>query len=342
MTIVIATFNSERFLPGLREMFDAQRKPTDGASLEILAVDGGSTDSTRDLATELGFTVVDNPRGNPIAAKFLGLNYARSRLVCFLDHDEKLVRSDALWRRYELFNQHEFLRAIISAGYSFDEHDTTSNMYASEFGDPVSLAVYRCPNHGRFRIKAFAARLRVKSIEEDAYIFEASSETKPILCEMAAGSGVIDVDFYRLKHPSLFQDENLLPHAYYLLGPGDHLAVVDGDTVTHESAESWSVVRAKVKWRVGNAVNRSDVASSGFTGRDHSPLYSPRRHAGLFFLYAVTLVPPLIDSVRLAMSRRRLGYLYHFVLTYYVLGMSIVMRSQRLLGRRTIQKRYGF
>lgn len=341
MTVVIATYNSEKFLPNLREMFDAQKRPANVTGLEILAVDGGSTDETRELAKELGFTVIDNPRGNPIAAKFLGLNHAQSRLVCFLDHDEQLVRRDALAHRYELFAQDRSLRAVISAGYRFDRGDSTSNMYASEFGDPVSLVVYRCPNNETFRTRAFSSRLRTVIVEGGTSIFEASSETKPILCEMAAGSGVIDADFYRKSHPSLFVDENLLPHAYYLLDSSDHLAIVEGDSVTHQSADSWRVVRAKIKWRLANAINGSEVASSGFSGRAHSPLYSPRRHAGIFLLYSITLLPPVIDSLRLAMTRRRIGYLNHFVLTYYVLGMSVAMRLRLLLGRKTTLKRYG-
>lgn len=341
MTVVIATFNSARFLPSLHEMFAQQEQPENGTSLEILAVDGGSKDETRDLAAELGFSVIDNPQGNPIAAKFLGLNHAQSRLVCFLDHDEQLVKKDALLNRYRLFGRDSSLRAVISCGYQFDRSDSTSNMYASEFGDPVSLVVYRSPNNENFRTRVFSSRLRTVSVQGTAFTFEASSESRPILCEMAAGSGVIDADFYRTHHPSLFVDQNLLPHAYYLLGSSDHLAIVAGDSVTHDSAESWKIVRAKVKWRLGNAINQTGVSSSGFSGRSHSSLYSPGRHARVFLVYAMTLLPPLVDSVWLAITRRRIGYLNHFLLTYYVVGTSISMRLKKSLGRKIALTRYG-
>ena len=63
MTVVIATYNSARFLPELANMLERQMKPPESGSLEVLIVDGGSSDETRTLAIEMGFRVIDNPEG---------------------------------------------------------------------------------------------------------------------------------------------------------------------------------------------------------------------------------------------------------------------------------------
>ena len=48
VSIMIATFNSEKVLPRTLEAIRAQTYPQD--KLEILAIDGGSTDSTLEIA----------------------------------------------------------------------------------------------------------------------------------------------------------------------------------------------------------------------------------------------------------------------------------------------------
>jgi len=343
ITVVIATYNSSRFLTSLSESLKRQEAPDACGSMEILAVDGGSTDGTRDLASALGFSVIHNPSGHAIAAKHIGLIAAKSRLVCFLDHDELFTSDSALRTRFELFNRYTNLRAMISAGYRFTAEDSTSNMYASEFGDPVSMQSYRCPNNDQFRIAALSRRLMTEVIHEDSVLFRAASETHPILCEMAAGSGVVDVDYYKQVFPEIVAEENSVPHLYYLLGRDgavDLIGVVRGDAISHDSVDSWKTVRKKISWRINNAINSTDIAASGFSGRKHSELYSPKRQLVSYVFYCVFIIGPLCDSVRLALTRRRLGYLYHFVLSYFVLFESIRLKTRSIFNKKSLS-RYG-
>jgi len=343
ITVVIATYNSSRFLTSLSESLKRQEAPDACGSMEILAVDGGSTDDTRDLASALGLSVIPNPAGHAIAAKHIGLMAAKSRLVCFLDHDELFTSDSALRTRFELFNRYTNLRAMISAGYRFTAEDSTSNMYASEFGDPVSMQSYRCPNNDRFRIAALSRRLMTEVTHEDSVLFRAASETHPILCEMAAGSGVVDVDYYKQVFPEIVAEENSVPHLYYLLGRDgavDLIGVVRGDAISHDSVDSWKTVRKKISWRINNAINSTDIAASGFSGRKHSELYSPKRQLVSYVFYCVFIIGPLCDSVRLALTRRRFGYLYHFVLSYFVLFESIRLKTRSIFNKKSLS-RYG-
>ena len=343
ITVVIATYNSSRFLGKIKDSLDRQEAPENTGPMEILAVDGGSTDNTRDLVQSLGFRLIDNPAGHAIAAKHIGLNEATGRLVCFLDHDELLTSNRSLLNRFDLFQKHAELRAMISAGYKFGSEDVTSNMYASEFGDPVSMATYRCPNSERFRISALNRRLKISSLDGEAVLYRAGSDRKPILCEMAAGSGVVDVDYFRTNFPAVLEDENSVPHLYYYLGQSsrsDLLGVINGDTVVHDSVDSWNTVCRKIAWRVNNGINSTDIQASGMSGRQHSELYSPKKQLITYVIYCALVFGPLYDAVLLAITRRRIGYLNHFWLSYYVLAKAIQLRTKRFLGRST-GTRYG-
>ena len=343
MTVVIATYNSEKYIQKINQVLRMQEQPQGCGSIEILAVDGGSTDKTHELASSFGYKVIENRAGHAIAAKHIGLVEASSKLVCFLDHDELFTCTTALIRRYELFAAHPNLRAMISAGYRFGVTDSSSNMYASEFGDPVSLVAYRCPNNEKYRIRELSRRLKIDFIDEDVVLFRAGSESKPILCEMAAGSGVVDADFFKENHPNTFEDENSVPHLYYYLkdnGNNDLLGVVNRDAISHDSVDSWQAVRKKISWRINNAINLTAIADSGFNGRAHSAMYAPKNQIIKYLIYCLTVIGPVKDSIYLSVTRRRIGYLYHFVLVYFVLFESIRLRIKGQGNNRTI-KRYG-
>lgn len=340
MTVVIATYNSSRFLDRISENLKAQIPPKEKHFLEVLLVDGGSTDDTVPKAKEIGFTVLNNPDGDPISAKFIGLNHASAQLMCILDHDEFLVRTDSLLRKYEFFQQVKNLRAVVSAGYQFDA-DSSSNMYASEYGDPVSMMIYRTPNNEKYKRGAFCQHLQLAKTDDSRTVFIAASESKPLLCEMAAGAGVIDVDFFRKHHPEMFIKKNIFPHAYYLLNPTDTIGMIHGDAVIHDSAESWRIVRAKIAWRLNNALNETEISESGFSGRSHSLIYSPGRQKHKFLMYCLSIVGPLKDAIWLSVTRKRWGYLNHFFLTYFVLFKTIRIKIHGLTGGKASNNRYG-
>ena len=59
VTILIATFNSEKILPRTLEGIKKQSYPQD--KLDLLAVDGGSTDGTYALITAAGSSTIPEP-----------------------------------------------------------------------------------------------------------------------------------------------------------------------------------------------------------------------------------------------------------------------------------------
>lgn len=90
VSVVIPTLNEEDYLPRLLESLARQTL----APLEVLVVDAGSTDRTRELATTAGATVVTGG-GLPGPSRNLGASRARGAWLLFLDADVRLP-DDAL------------------------------------------------------------------------------------------------------------------------------------------------------------------------------------------------------------------------------------------------------
>jgi glycosyltransferase involved in cell wall biosynthesis len=99
VTLVIPVLNEEHHLAACLEAVDAQTYP---AIIEVLVVDGGSTDATREVASSHPCVrVLDNPRRIQAAALNIGLSQATGTVVvrvdghCALEPDyvERAVRA---------------------------------------------------------------------------------------------------------------------------------------------------------------------------------------------------------------------------------------------------------
>lgn len=95
VSAVIPTFDNEATLPAALVSLAAQE--LDGA-VELICVDGGSTDGTLRIAASHGARVVENPLRNEEEGRALGLEAATGELVLLLDADNEIPSKDWLAR----------------------------------------------------------------------------------------------------------------------------------------------------------------------------------------------------------------------------------------------------
>jgi len=87
VTVIVPMLNELHFIGPCVEGFLTQNYPAD--RLEILVIDGGSTDGSRDVVNELSerhprVRLVDNPRRVAAAAANVGIAEAKGEILCFL------------------------------------------------------------------------------------------------------------------------------------------------------------------------------------------------------------------------------------------------------------------
>ena len=355
ISVVIATFNGEGVLRGTLSSIAKQvsvftNEPLD---VEILVIDGGSTDSSTRIAKEFGARVLHNPLGHAIAAKYLGFSQAKSEFVCFLDQDERLVSEFSLSRKLQIFFSWPNTVAALTSGYEFGDTDSTSNRYASEFGDPFSLFRYRTPNQNPKRVEVVQKRfLAVKVSEMGFTLFDLGSEKRPTLLEVVATGGVIARRrVLDLCSGSIELNANSLPLLLTLLpslSPKVQAFIVSDDPIHHKTASTWKQVFKKIRWRVSNATEDAQgIGGSGFRGRTRlEKLYLSSRPSELrytplaFLLYVLLFFPIFVDSLQLALSRRRFSYFMNVVLGYYVVYISIALFMKKVFRLPSKIRRY--
>lgn len=351
VTVVIAAYNSATRLPGLVENIRNQLPFSFSKSIEILVVDGGSKDNTKDLASQLGCRVLENPSGHAIAAKFIGYLSSSSQYVCFLDHDELPESRTSFSDKVKAISEHPLARAAISSGYLLEESAPTSNWYASEFGDPYSMYKYRFPNSIPHRANTLKRRMHKVWESESAIGFVANSESHPLLLELVAANSMIDKEYFLSNFPDSLRDENLIPHLYSLLGKenegSSQIIILKNDALRHESVDSWKTVISKIRWRVANSADvQSTLYSAGVSGR---MLFEKEKFGWFtririsewgFLFYTFLLIPVFLDAVSMYVTRKRIGYLMHVPLAFYVIYRGFLTKAKSILGVKSGIKRY--
>jgi glycosyltransferase involved in cell wall biosynthesis len=115
VSIIIPTYNYAAFLPtAIRSCLDQTYKP-----IEILVVDDGSTDNTKDVIKEFNnhITYLFQENRGVSAARNRGLELAKGDYITFLDSDDHLT-NDSLELRIEILKKHTDIGIVFTSTYS--------------------------------------------------------------------------------------------------------------------------------------------------------------------------------------------------------------------------------
>lgn len=340
LSVVIATFNSEKYLEKVLTAITAQDFPSH--EMEIILVDGGSSDQTRDIGERFGCRWLDNPRTEPIYAKYLGFLNAQGKYLVYLDHDEVLMNPLSFSKRVKVIENSQDIKALVVSGYINPKGHPIINDYINEFGDPFSFFIYRLSKDARFFIPTLRKRYPVIQESSEAIIFDLNGATDLPIIELCAGGGLMDRAYFSEKFKYELSGPELIPHFFYLLVKQKaNLAVSKLDELEHYSVDHLSNYLRKIKWRIKNNIFFKDrMGVSGFSGRIQYTSQLNRIKPILFIPYALVILPALMDGVYLSVSRKKVGYLVHVYLSLYCAGAIILYMLLKFFGYRPYLKSY--
>src|SRR5688500_213700 len=91
-SVVIPAFNEQSYLPRLLDTIDRARERYVGGpeAIEVIVADNGSTDATRQIASERGCVVVSVEKRVIGAARNGGARAARGEILAFVDADTQI------------------------------------------------------------------------------------------------------------------------------------------------------------------------------------------------------------------------------------------------------------
>lgn len=334
ISVLIATYNSASRLPQVIQSLRAQTFPQE--QIEILLVDGGSTDSTRDVGRSYGCRIVNNPKINPGDAKLLGLGEARGKYLVYLDHDEILQNPDSLRLRVEAMQADQRIRAVLVSGYCSPQGFPFINDYINEFGEPYSFFIYRLSKDYRFFIPAMRKRYPLLTESESVVTFDLSGVKDLPLIEVGAMGGMVDREYLIENYSEEVMTANTLPHYfYYLQNKLPYISIAKNDVIMHYSADVLGKYLRKIDWRIRNNIYfQSDMGSAGYRGRVRYQGWRGKAKKYLFLPYAYSLLLPFVDSIYLVITRRNPRYFLHMPLCIWTaVGITYHM-ARKILGHQ--------
>ncbi len=287
----------------------------DQNSIEILVLDGGSSDKTAEIAKEFGCVVMKNERKLPEYAKHIGILSAKGRYIIFLDSDEVFTNMDAIGDRVDIFQKDE-AKIIFTGGYIKPKGAHYINDYINHFSDPFSFFMYGTSSGFQYYLKSMLAAYRHHSIREKYAVLFLDENSRLPLADLCAGNA-IDVNYVKKLLGEKINDVRMLTQIIYITLKKDRrIFVLKDDFIVHHSSDSFRKYLNKIKWRVISNMFHSDEIA-GFAKREMHDSPQIRFKKYLFMPYSLTIVLPLIYGVYLTVRRKSLVCLLHPFLTFY-------------------------
>lgn len=329
-SIIMPTYNLEntigKALKSIREQ-DLPKK-----MVEILIIDGGSTDRTLEIAKQYDVRILKNEKRFPEYAKRIGFEEAKGRWIVMEDSDEVLTNKSQLRKRKEFFEKNPGVYCMLLDKYIPGKGCGIACSYINWFGDPFSYIVYHLlPS----RVESNKKNL-LKSTKEGNLYYYKEDDVIPI---GDGGTTTIDIQKAKELFPEEFYTQEFVGTIFYrMVNKTRYVGCIPEDNIIHYSVADFQAYMKKLRFRVNTNLN--DVQQSGYSVRAVHNVKLKRRKI-FFILYAATMFFPLFDSVKLAVKYRCPSLLLHFVYTYYVVISIVVELIKKVFRIRTKNIAYG-
>ncbi len=340
VSVVIATYNSEKSLEKVLEAVKYQNYPR--TKMEIIILDGGSTDKTLEIGRKFNCKIYNNPKVDQVYGKFTGYKKAKGKYMLLLDSDEVMKDKNSIKNKALSMIMNEDVKVSVSSGLSKPESYPDINYYLNEFGDPFSYFMYHNSKDPNFFVNDLKKSYKKVFEDKDRIFFDFSSSSNPPFIELTAMGVMVDREYIKKSFPSVFKIVSLHTHLFFLMNKNKKLfSVMKHDPIVHYSVSSLKGYLKKIRSRVTSNIFSTNMGIAGFSGREeyHSEWYKLKKY--FFIIYALLVVFPLIDSIYLVLSRKRIIYLIHFPLTIYTALIIVFFYLRKTIGIKTKTYTYG-
>lgn len=314
ISIIMPTFNSEKTLED--SLKSIREQEFDQTQIEILLVDGGSTDRTAKIAQKYDAVMIHNARKLPEFAKQQGLLAAKGRYGIFIDSDESFINMNSLKNRVSIMESYPFVKNIVSTGQVCKQGENGVVRYANFIGDPSSNFVYRY--NGYNRIEDLTRQYKHKDVGNGILL---SFQGCTVLPLFDALGNMFEIETARAIYYRDGKNKSFAANIFSNMVQQTMCAVVmKEDFICHRAGLDKKTYLSKLKWRVKN--NLFQTEGVGFAQR--SKKESGLRKRKLFFIpYCGLVVPVVLEAVKLTIKNRDLYFLNHFWYTQYTFLMIV-------------------
>lgn len=328
-SIVMATYNSEKTIE--KSLRSIRGQDFDQSQIEILVVDGGSTDRTREIAKKYGALILENPARLPEAAKMIGLKHATGKYLCIMDSDEVIGNRKMMAKRKAVLEKYPKLKCL-AIGLSTPKDSDPCCYYINSVGDPFSCFVYQTFQSS---MEGLIIKKGRYDSEKQCYVaYYDYDEIKPI-----GDSGtVMDLDYLKEKYSEKFDELTTSSLFDLIITDSGYVGYIKGDKHLHYTSSSFATFFKKLKFRIVN--NIFDIKGSGYSNKaQNNKRLCSRKY--LYPFYTLTTIVPIFDGIRMSLNYRHWIFLLHPLFCWYVLVEIIYQYGRKILGMKSRNESYA-
>ena len=329
ITVALPVYNCASLLEITLKAIRNQTLPME--EVEILLLDGGSTDNTVEIARKYGAKVIPNPYRLPEPARPIALSEARGRYFVWTSSDEVPSSDNQLEYRIAMLQSFPHVKCLVYDREYAVPACGPANPYYVRVGDPFSMFTYRVK---KGNLKTFQNHITATNEYGSVLTFQ-RGEMKPI----GDDSTTFDLDFIHTQFGDRYKQIDFANRMFdETIDITGCCGIAKDDNFYHYTAGSIRTYMAKLRFRVIN--NIFAPKESGYSAREVvSPIMSLRRKQ--FYLYVLTLIGPIWDSVHLTLTYKDPRMLLHFFYTYYICLYAVYCLIRKVLGFPLTNKVYG-
>lgn len=299
ISFVIPTLNASLHLKACLKSIRGQNYPKD--KIEILILDGGSSDSTLEIAREFGCAIYDNPKRLAEYGVQLGVAKAAGELLVIFAADNELVGSDWAEKVAEVFCAEPGISAVWGRLASGKDDPALNKYFELIQSDPLNWFLNR-------NLEAYCKHARY--FKDDCFIFEVDPQ-KPLVW---GANGLV----YRSKKiKSIWAQQGYLgdndAFQYMIEQANNTVAYFTSSFVYHHH-----VARLRdwvKKWQRNLTQHLLDKQETRNMGWVFTPDFKSR--ALLWSFYSALPLFSLMHSLYLSFKDRNFFWLYHPVVSFF-------------------------
>jgi len=325
ISIIIQTLNSDKIIDKCLRSISIQDYPKE--RIEILIIDGGSSDSTIKKGKHFGATIIveKDKRENQESRKAVGLLKARNDIVAFIDSDNILPHPKWLLKMVKPFCEDEQIVATQPLRYAYDKSASLLNRYFALFGvnDPVPYYLNK-----RDRLSWVEQSWNLLGSAEDRgdYYFV---KFKPDAVPTLGANGFLARRNILLKAKCSPEEFFHIDVNCDLISLGYNTYGIVKEDIIHISGDKiYSFIRKRFRYMKQYYLKDKSLRRYKLCGA------SDRKNLLKYIFFSLTIIEPLIQSVRGYLKIRDKAWFLHPVMclaALYIYGFAVVQWWPRSL-----------
>ncbi len=333
ISIVIITLNNERTLSECLRKVIEQDYPK--RLIDYVGIDGGSTDSTKDIFKKYHFRIINSPiKKNAEAQRAIGLREAKHNLIVSLDADNYLPKNNWLREMIEPFLADDKIVHAYTMHYTYRPNDNFSNRYFALFGinDPIVYYIGK-PDRLSWIEEKWSLGNIIKETK-NYYVVEFNQETLPTV----GCNGVVYKKDLLLRHAKSSPQEFLHIDIFAdLVEKGYNRFAITKNDIVHDTAANLSMlIKKRTAFLLNYYFDQKRIIARRYF------VYNPRKikdnvRLVLFIIYTITLIKPLWDSLRGFIKKRDLAWFLHPLVCwifFYAYSVATIKHISKNLARK--------